>query len=51
MDMIKQNIEDVPKTKSGDIDIAALLAANGITNVDLSQVKIIYTDKGDETSQ
>jgi ABC-type multidrug transport system fused ATPase/permease subunit len=35
---------DIPMTESGDLDIAAILAANGITDVDLSQVKVFQAD-------
>jgi len=39
------NVKDVPLTAAGEPDIAAILAANGFTDIDISKVKIIKTDK------
>ena len=34
---------DIPLTDAGEPDIAAILAANGITDVDLSKVQVMKT--------
>ena len=36
---------EVPLTESGEPDIAAILAANGLDDVDMSRVKIIKANK------
>jgi len=38
-------VTDVPLDENGQPDIAAILAANGITDVDLSKVQVMKVDK------
>jgi hypothetical protein len=33
--------EDIPLNEAGEPDIAAILAANGLSHIDLSQMKIV----------
>jgi len=40
-------VDDIPLTESGEPDIAAILAANGLDHIDLSTVKVIKTDAAD----
>jgi len=46
--MIKLGKKDVPLGADGKPDIAAILAANGITDVDLSKVKVIQASNAEE---
>ena len=43
-----ENMENIPLTESGEPDIAAILAANGLSGIDLSKVKIIKGDDNDK---
>lgn len=40
-------VKDVPLTDSGEPDIAAILAENGLGHIDLSKAKVIKTDNTD----
>ena len=41
-------MENIPLTESGEPDIAAILAANELSDIDISKVKIM---KGDDTNK
>jgi predicted metallopeptidase len=51
MSEIKISKADVPKTKTGEPDIAAILAANGLSHIDLSQVKVIKANNPADKSE
>jgi len=42
---------DKPPMKDGKVDIAAVLAANGITGIDLSQVKVFQADSAEDAAK
>jgi hypothetical protein len=41
---------DTMPMKDGEVDVAAILAANGVTGIDLSQVKVIKADNAEEAA-
>ena len=42
------NMKDIPMTDDGEPDVAAILAANGLSDIDLSKAKIYKKDKDSE---